>query len=175
MNVFALAKLIGSVDRVASRKKLQKLVYLTQSRGYELGARYSLHHYGPYSWDVAETVDALVREGIIAEQEQKKDDRSSYAYTLTQEGSDRLRLLEDEGHGGGEDQSNMLELFGQLNNKSSRVLELGATTAFFRRSGDSLNVAKERTSAFKRVDESDPKMAEGAELAEKILSGGGGS
>jgi len=114
----------GGVD---GRKRLQKVVYLLQRSGFEFDAAYRLHFYGPYSRDVAECCDALVRGGVVAESEQSFGSGSRYRYVLSKEG--RRRLGETPEHSRSEDR--LLTATRGLLDEDLRDLELASTILFF--------------------------------------------
>jgi len=47
------------------KKTLQKMLYLVQAEGVDLGFEYGIHFYGPYSADLDEEVISLVADGIV--------------------------------------------------------------------------------------------------------------
>lgn len=59
MNRLQLATLLSWADdqSIQGRKRLQKVVYFLQYAGCPLDCRYTLHHFGPYSRDVADACD----------------------------------------------------------------------------------------------------------------------
>ena len=61
---------------IQGRKRMQKVVYLLQQAGCPITADYTLHHYGPYSRDVANITDVMVAEGLLAENAQGQYDYS---------------------------------------------------------------------------------------------------
>ena len=65
---FILATLEAIPERkIQGRKRLQKLSMLLQFAGADLDAEFSLHHYGPYSSELAEAADDLFVDGLINE------------------------------------------------------------------------------------------------------------
>lgn len=83
MNMYRFLKLVSSVDRVDTRKRLQKCVYLVQLKGGDLEAEYKLHYFGPYSKDVADATDVLVLRGLLEEKESPNQAGRQFAYTGT--------------------------------------------------------------------------------------------
>lgn len=85
MEKYPLAKLIqwAGPEGVKGRKCLQKIVFFLQKAGCPFGADYTLHHYGPYSRDVAEACDALVAAGILEEGVEQNAVGKQYSYTLS--------------------------------------------------------------------------------------------
>lgn len=69
MNRLQLATLLSwAGDRgLEGRKRLQKVVFFLQAAGCPLECRYTLHHFGPYSRDVADACDELVAAGLVNE------------------------------------------------------------------------------------------------------------
>ena len=67
MNRYQLAKIVDWAGTLETRKRMQKVVYLLQVAGCPLGADYTLHHYGPYSQEVARLTDEMVQTGILTE------------------------------------------------------------------------------------------------------------
>jgi len=69
MNRLQLATLLSWAEdqRIEGRKRLQKIVYFLQCAGCPLDCHYTLHHFGPYSCDVADTCDEMVAAGLIEE------------------------------------------------------------------------------------------------------------
>jgi hypothetical protein len=62
-----LLRLFDSLGEVKGRKKLQKIVHILQSCGFDFPQRFGYLHYGPYSSAVAAEVDALVADHLVAE------------------------------------------------------------------------------------------------------------
>ena len=67
MNRYQLAKIVDWAGTLETRKRMQKVVYLLQVAGCPLGADYTLHHYGPYSHDVARLTDEMVQASLLVE------------------------------------------------------------------------------------------------------------
>ncbi len=51
--------------QVLGKKALQKLIYLIQRKGLDLGFDYSIHYYGPYSSTLDYSVQSLEMQGAI--------------------------------------------------------------------------------------------------------------
>ena len=67
MNRYQLAKIVQWAGTLRSRKRMQKMIFLLKAAGCPLDADYDLHHYGPYSQDVARLTDEMVREKLLCE------------------------------------------------------------------------------------------------------------
>ena len=171
MNIYALAKLIESVEEVDSRKRLQKCIYLLQEAGCDLGAEYVLHLYGPYSRDVAVGTDQLEEAGII--QETVEDNGCGgvrYRYEMTEDGKRALDAFEQtsEGMESKSEVGRYLPLFRQLNGIPVWTLELASTIAFFHfQEGSKWAIAKSRTAEFKQVRVDAGVLTEAQNLAKK--------
>ena len=161
MNTLGLAKLftLGTVD---SRKKLQKVVYLLQCAGANLGADYSLHLYGPYSTDVASGRQILMNSKII---EEERPDGRQYNYTLTPNGESAILNAEqtlDTGLVGHEPLATEL-LSGHL-----WTLELASTIAYYHRDlSEDWGTAVQDTAKFKEEEVNSSAMVSASALAKK--------
>lgn len=60
-----IVKGIIQVDSAPCKKKLQKMIYLIEEKGNNLGYGYKLHLYGPYSEDLDFEVSKLFSEGRL--------------------------------------------------------------------------------------------------------------
>jgi len=170
---YALAKLIGSVPSVETRKRLQKCVYLLQSKGCAIPAQYGLHLYGPYSRDLAEATDELVAEKVLQETEVLIPNVGrSFSYEV----SDRGRALLDdyEKSSAGQDDLGSIQPFikdfVQLNQVDSRRLELAATIAYCLHACGDWKTATKRASLLKEVDDNDQMIAQARGLAESFVT-----
>lgn len=56
---------IISECNIPGKKTLQKLIYLIQKKGLDLGFDYSIHHYGPYSSELDYAVHRLEMIGAV--------------------------------------------------------------------------------------------------------------
>ena len=87
MNRYQLAKIVDWAGTLDTRKRMQKVVYLLQVAGCPLGADYTLHHYGPYSHDVARLTDEMVQASLLAEKASSNAVGQQYSYSLSDERS----------------------------------------------------------------------------------------
>lgn len=95
MNSYQLAKLISWAGTLHTRKKLQKVVYMLQQAGCPLDAEFYLHHYGPYSDEVAQLTDQMVQQKLLEEREEN----GTYSYAISPSVSQRLSSLESKPNG----------------------------------------------------------------------------
>jgi uncharacterized protein len=169
MKDYWLAKLIGCVDAVDSRKRLQKSVYLLQLSGSPLVCDYILHHYGPYSFDLAALIDQLDGAGVIEETpEPLSPGVVRYRSVVTPGGKRALDEFEqtDRGRQLCDEIEPFIEQFQDLNARDAWVLELAATVAFYHQ-GD-WTEAQKQTAAFKKVRQNDTKLRQAVELAKRF-------
>lgn len=104
------------------KKVLQKLLYLIEKKGLNLGYAYSIHYYGPYSSELDYTVHSLEMQGLLSI---KTEGMNHKIYPVDQE-EDCIALLPEEE----KIIDNILEIFGSL---SAHQLELITTTDFVAR------------------------------------------
>ncbi len=75
----AVARLVGSLEKIEGRKRLQKIVHLLKSKGYpEFDQEFSLHYYGPFSRQLAAQIDFLCHIELI--KDVKDDAGAVYTY-----------------------------------------------------------------------------------------------
>lgn len=79
-----ILELLSGLGKIEGRTKLQKIVFLGQM---ELGLpeffKFDKYHYGPYSWDLTETIEDLIATGYIKEEKEHCGDFVTYVYTLS--------------------------------------------------------------------------------------------
>lgn len=134
MDKYALAKLVqwSGSGGVVGRKRLQKVVYFLQQAGCTLGAEYSLHHYGPYSRDVAEACDELVASGLLDERAEMNSVGTQYTYRLSAgAGESALSQTERRLAERTADLGTFRSLAEELLSRDLWELELGSTILYF--------------------------------------------
>src|SRR5258706_16269958 len=94
MNRYQLAKLVLWAGRLQTRKRMQKVVFMLQTAGCPLQANFYLHHYGPYSDEVARLADEMVRNSLLTEEEDEVMGRVEYSYRLSPPTLLQLQSLE---------------------------------------------------------------------------------
>lgn len=173
MKDYWLAKLIASVEKVDSRKRLQKSVYLLQRAGCPLKCEYILHYYGPYSFELAGLIDQLGGAKIIEEKpEQLGTGVVRYTSVITDKGRKVLGSFEKT-KGGNEAREQIdpfVDSFASLAGKNLWVLELGATVRYYYE-GD-WKKARSQAAAFKKIQENDQQLSEATDLAKKFVTRG---
>ena len=134
-------RLIAVLEKVEGRKKLQKIVHILKSQGYEFPQHFGYLHYGPFSAEVAADVDTLVTHNLVDEQG-GAGPRGAYIYTPTDKG---LQFLKDIGLG----PRNWSSLATKLNKINVSQLEAMSTILFLRNNGFSGESLKQRFSELK--------------------------
>lgn len=177
MERYHLAKLVqwSRDGELRSRKRLQKVVYLLQSAGCKtMKADFILHHYGPYSADVAEITDRMVSAGVLVEKKEPNPSHGfSYTYGLSAAGEVSLKAYESTEPGKELAQSlcrfevKAKDLLGE----ELCELEYAATIVYFYKNGADWKEAVTKTSKFKQVEQGDPAMQRAIQLAESAMRG----
>lgn len=79
-----ILELLSRLGKIEGRTKLQKIVFLGQM---ELGLpklfEFDKYHYGPYSWELTETIEDLISTGQIKEERESCGDYITYVYRLS--------------------------------------------------------------------------------------------
>jgi uncharacterized protein YwgA len=171
MNRYQLAKIVQWAGTFRSRKRMQKLIFMLQAAGCPLDVEYDLHHYGPYSQDVARLTGELVFEKLLGEISEAHPYGAQYSYTLSE--SARRQILEYEaspaGSGAAEEFSKFRAMADRLYKADLKELEIASTMVFFRKQGADWSSAVEKTSQFKKFT-ADPLFLERCKsLANEIV------
>jgi uncharacterized protein len=147
MNRLQLATLLSwaGAEGIRGRKRLQKVVYFLQEAGCPLDCKYILHHYGPYSRDVADRCDEMFAAGLIEEGGGPATGEMQYVYTLKPETQKALNQALDT------DMQLFQEKAQALINEQLWTLELGSTILFFYRQFNDWGVALSKACEFKNV------------------------
>jgi len=131
-----LLGVVEGVGTIRGRKKLQKMVYILELKGADIPYKYSYHHYGPYSQQLQEEINFLVRENFLTESKEN----GIYVYSITSLGKEFKSTIKDT-----LDANIMQNLLNDLNSKSPQFLELVSTYAFLREGGYDEKKGKEKT------------------------------
>jgi len=124
-----LASLVSVIKRISEyqqpgKKALQKLIYLIEKKGVDLGYDFSIHYYGPYSSALDDSIHAMQLQGIL----EIIPDGMNHRIRLT----DLSDMMESEKFSLKDEQiiQNVLESFGPM---TAFELELITTTDFVAR------------------------------------------
>ena len=120
-NNIAIVNIINKLETINSapcKKTLQKIIYLIENKGVNLGCNYGIHFYGPYSSDLDFAVRELSDDGIL-----------NIQYTLTEHRisvSKETNFLEKHTF----DNSTVDDVINEFSKDSPSELELIATTLY---------------------------------------------
>jgi len=166
MNRLQLATLLSWAgdDGVAGRKRLQKVVFFLQQAGCPCDCHFTLHHFGPYSRDVAELCDEMVVAGLIEEDGGAQAGSKQYKYALKPQ---TREMLNQASYG---QMTQFRDLGEKLIKEKLWSLELGSTILYFHRQLGDWDVAKSRACEFKKVVVDSEQSREALILAQQIPS-----
>lgn len=169
MNRLQLATLLSWADEtgIKGRKRLQKIVFFLQEAGCPLDCRYTLHHYGPYSRDVADRCDEMVAARLIDEAGGPANGDMQYAYKLTAQTRQLLLQLHDAEMEPFRESATLL--FGE----NIWTLELGSTILFFYRQDGDWNQALAGACEFKKVSSAAAASQAALTLAKRFAARAG--
>ena len=172
MTKYQLAKLISMAGTLESRKRIQKTVHLLQAAGCNFDANFRIHHYGPYSSEVAGLLDQMTDEGILLETSRSFTQGTQYDYSLSENFRPSLDRHEQtqSGQKAKTEIEGYTDLFGDLYEQHPKTLELASTIVAFRQGGCDWEEAIAEACNFKRVRNDSPRLTLAKQLAEKVLS-----
>ena len=147
------------------RKRLQKIVFFLQEAGCPLGCRFTLHHFGPYSRDVADACDEIVAAGLVDERAESQNGVTQYAYALKPPTRDMISREADASLRSFETLGRELIDPGKTN---IWWLELGSTVLFFYHASKNWSDAFAKACEFKKVKVEDRASQRALELARRI-------
>ena len=153
---------------------MQKVVFLLQAAGCaEFDADFILHHYGPYSQDVAALTDQMVSAGLLLEEaEPNQQIGSSYSYRLNDSAKNSLERFEREESG--KQMAARLEPFQdraeELFKTDLKELEYAATVVYFHRQEPDWKIAETKTCAFKKIEAGGAAVQAAVALAKRLVS-----
>ncbi|MDE0212283.1 MAG: hypothetical protein OXJ64_20680 [Boseongicola sp.] len=143
---------------IVGRTRLQKVVYLLDCCGADLGLFFTYHHYGPYSFDLTDGWVDAEANGLITVEERLG--RHAVAYSVF-----RTAVPKGEAAGSlGELQPDRCtELLKKMGDVSDITLELAATMVYLRRAAREADVIGE-LKARKPLKATDRRIGEAEEL-----------
>lgn len=153
MTRYQVAKIVSWADNLQARKRLQKVVYLLQSAGCPLTAEFSLHHYGPYSEELARLTDEMVRQSLLVEQSSEHSQGKQYSYRLSDAAAKEIIDLEatEPGRTSAVEIAHFEARAKDFLAADLRQLEYASTIVYFRRQGEEWDAAVAKAAAFKRT------------------------
>jgi len=123
----AVTEVIRQMETVRGRVRIQKTAYFLKRLGMaELqDVDFFYHHYGPFSWAIADSlVDGVRCQALVETAKPIEDDRQSYTYRLTEDASEKVDDLSPES------QAIVKDLVRRVQNEHWRTLELASTIDF---------------------------------------------
>jgi len=163
MNRLQFATLLSWADEegIQGRKRLQKVVFMLQQAGCDLNCHYILHHYGPYSRDVADTCDEMVAAGLI--EESQRMGGIQYRYKLAPRTIELLKKSSPD---------TRLKAFQSkwisLLKEDLWTLELGSTILYFYQKNSDWNDAMQKACNFKKKQPETPPNKKALEFAKRM-------
>ena len=166
MNRLQLATLLSwaGEDGIQGRKRLQKIVFFLQHAGCPLNCDYTLHHFGPYSRDVADACDEMVAAGLIVEDGGPQAKTMSYVYTLKPETRQLLKTASEE------QLPPFKELGESLIQENLWTLELGSTILYYFRDTADWDSAMTNACRFKKVTPGDNKSVKALAFTKSLVA-----
>lgn len=171
MERYHLAKLVEWAGTLRTRKRLQKVAYLLQAAGCPIQARFVLHKFGPYSFEVASLVDEMHAAGLFDEDEEPNYAGRAFNYELSAKGKSWLKEME-----GGAAGKKLAKDFSvwraqavDLMNRDVRELEVTATILAFKGGSKDWDQALDKACRFKRLDPKEAMAEKALELARQIV------
>jgi uncharacterized protein YwgA len=121
------------------------MIYLCKTAGQDFNEHYIYHYYGPYSFELSQEIDELVRMDIIKEEET----RNVYKYKITRMGDALYKqgLLKAKIEPERLDQ--LQRLCKEINTKDVPFLEVASTAAFLKENGYSDSDIPDKTKELK--------------------------
>jgi len=168
MNRLQLATLLfwAGNSGMQGRKRLQKVVFFLQHAGCPLDCHFTLHHFGPYSRDVADSCDEMVGAGLIQEHGGPPGGTMQYCYTLAPAICQLLQQSLDSGMQAYED------LGKSLIAEDIWPLELGSTIVFFFKQSGNWDDALVKACEFKKVAYTENQSRDALSLARRVVING---
>lgn len=119
-----LLEAIAASGEIVGRKKLQKMIFIAKKISFPFQEKFQFHFYGPYSEELTLRVEELCHMGFLNENKEKKGGYFQYRYSLTDAGDEFLQHFQS-------DLEQMKKPLQDMNQQSSRFLELVSTVLFF--------------------------------------------
>ncbi|GMV50925.1 MAG: hypothetical protein AMXMBFR67_24680 [Nitrospira sp.] len=132
----AILAIVSTSGKVEGRKRLQKMVHLVKQSGADIPVAFRIHHYGPFSEDVANSAEMMVFEGELEEDIEKAGPYDTFQYLYSTKRTPSVS-------------SKLREMIMKLNQYSTVELEVASTIAFFQAEGLDHDKAVEQAKVLK--------------------------
>jgi len=121
-NVVAIIEKAGG--RVVGKTRLQKMVYIMEAAGINMGYDYTYFHYGPYSEDLSNHIEIAAAMGIVKHTE-----------TVTADGKRKYSIYEvdNKTFNDATEADEQNSLLKKMNETDSITLELAATALYLKK------------------------------------------
>jgi hypothetical protein len=153
---------------IQGRKRLQKVVFFLQAAGCPLDCQFTLHHYGPYSRDVADACDEMVAVKLLQEKVTPNHAGAQYSYTLTPQAEQLLVATAKQEPARAESMEPFRNLGIRLLGEDLWRLELGSTILFFFQQTGDWDHALQRACEFKKVSQEAAPTVAALNLAREV-------
>jgi uncharacterized protein YwgA len=171
MTRYQLAKIVDWAGTLDTRKRMQKVVYLLQVAGCPLGTEHTLHHYGPYSQEVARLTDEMVQANILVEKAGSNLVGQQFSYQLAE--TARPNLADFESSSRGQAILATLVPFEEQARKLFKAdlkdLEFASTIVFFRQQDYNWPEAIVKMCEFKKLTAGSQVVERAETLAKQII------
>lgn len=172
MTPYQVAKLVSWAGTLRTRKRLQKVVYLLQSAGCEaMDADFILHHYGPYSAEVATLADQMSAAGLLEESAEPNAAGMAYSYSLTEKAKALMVGLEADARGQAmlAKLSPFEALARRLVGSDLSLLGHGSTVVYFFRHTHDWDQALAGACSFKRLEKGSGTACSALDFAKTVM------
>ena len=172
MTRYQLAKIIDWAGTLDSRKRMQKVVFMLKTAGCPIDVQFTLHHYGPYSQEVARLSDEMVQSKTLVEHAAQNMAGQQYSYQISDDA--RAQIGKFEASAAGVQQSEQIipfqELARELLQVGLRKLEIASTIVFFRKQDHDWPIAVEKACQFKQLSAGTAFVQEAETLARRVIA-----
>ena len=166
---YFLLKFFNEIKTMRGRKKFQKIIYILKYIGCPIEYRFFMHYYGPYSSDLASSVDNLVEKDLLSEGLHTVGlGLQEFSYKLTSEGKIYLKQLEKNDIDGElrKKTAGWVGVLKTLNNDFNvNELELTSTILYWHDWGYIWNEAQQKARIQKNISQSDKGFQNALDLA----------
>jgi len=123
-----ILSLLKEAGKIATRKKIQKIVFFLKQIDAPFNEKFSLHHYGPYSPELQIELDQLEDLGFI----KQSYNNNTYEFLLDEEGEKLLNQYPESSKKVNTEL--FIKLIGKLNLLQPYLLESMSTIVYFEKS-----------------------------------------
>lgn len=146
-------------QQVVGRKRLQKQIHLLAVSGERVPAQFRIHHYGPFSSEISDAIEALIKSGEVGEKEEPTG-----VYFSTQIVYENVEHQVSDF----EPSKNFVRVLDLLNKFSTMELEIASTIAHFKDSGSNHDQAIKAVVEMKPSKAVAPVVARASSLLDEL-------